>query len=55
MNLQKKIFLKNETILAINKTEKAALSDLRRQEKLTWPTKITLDDNSACSIQDYKN
>ena len=30
-----------------NKTEKASLSALRRREKLTWQTKITLDDNSA--------
>ena len=38
-----------------NKTEIAALSASRRREKLTWQTKITLDDNSACSIQDYRN
>ena len=35
-----------------NKTEKTALSALRRRKKLTWQTKITLDDNSAivCKI-----
>ena len=38
-----------------NKTEIAALSASRGQEKLTWQTKITLDDNSACSIQDSRN
>ena len=29
-----------------NKTEKAALSASRRREKLTWQTKITLDDKA---------
>ena len=38
-----------------NKTEIAALSASRGQGKLTWQTKITLDDNSTYSMQDYRN
>ena len=35
-----------KTKLITNKTENAALSASRRQEKLTWLTKITLDDKA---------